>query len=188
MWLNKQSGELIGTVAQLAQRCRCSESSMKEAAIELLETHTADVLIPSDLQANSQATPEALLKRTEVARLQARIEANGKIILRNRRMYDAHKTSEKNSESGRKGGKKTQANRKAKMRAIHQANCQARGEANGQAKPQANDKRKQSERSMNALYLSLILTLVMAIMLFLSLSLKISQTVSLVLVLSGKTG
>jgi hypothetical protein len=127
MWLDGQSGELMGTPVQLSRGLRCSELEMKDAIIELFETGTGDVLLPSE--------PQAPLKRTELAKLQAIIEANGKLILRNRKMYKAHEISEKNRESGRKGGKKTQSNLKARMSQILKANLQANG------------KRKSSERS-----------------------------------------
>ena len=126
MWLNGQSGELTGTAAQLARMCRCSEPEMREALIELFETGTADILLPSKNEANRFC----LLSKTQANGteiLQANLQANLKQILRNRRMYKAHGISQIRSEVGRKGGSKTQANGLAKMKQVHQANRQANG-------------------------------------------------------------
>jgi hypothetical protein len=118
MWLSGQTGQLMGSVTQLARRCRCSESEVKEAIIELFETGAASVLLPS-----KNGEKPILLSSQQQANLEANLEANGKLILRNRRMYKAHGISKIRAEAGRKGGSKI----KAKYRAIHQANSQANG-------------------------------------------------------------
>jgi hypothetical protein len=121
MWLSGQSGELTGTAAQLSRQCRCSESEMKDAIIELFETGTADILLPS----KSEANQFCLISKGQangMADLQANLQANGKQILRNRRMHKAHGISQIRSKFGSRGGSKTQANRLAKMKQIHQAN------------------------------------------------------------------
>jgi hypothetical protein len=119
MWLSGQSGELIGTVAQLSRLCRCFESEMKEALVELLETGAADIILVTESGSKTLAESDS--------KTLANLEAKSKLILRNRRMHKAHAISEIRSKAGRKGGSKTQANPLAKMKQIHQANSQANG-------------------------------------------------------------
>jgi hypothetical protein len=103
MWIN-ECYELIGTTDQIALKIGRRDEEVKSAVIELHETDAADVLDwPSKI------------KQTQ-ANLVSSIEANGKQIIRSRRLYKKHSLRKIRAEAGRKGGSKTQANPQANVK------------------------------------------------------------------------
>ena len=72
---------------------------VRSAVIELHETETADVF---PAQANGSSKTQATCS--------SKLQANDKLIIRNRRMHRRFTLSRIRSEAGRKGGSKTQAN------------------------------------------------------------------------------
>ena len=97
---NDRSGQLVGTIAELAQTCRCTPEAMVDALRELRAKKAALVLLegeqpeglpslpPDDPHAFSHAetTPETTFEKTS-KRLEIGSDFAGVITLINRRMY-----------------------------------------------------------------------------------------------------